>query len=46
MLFDRGESWKAVSFEPIEPGQSAEVVSISGLTLRVQPKPGPKEIES
>jgi membrane-bound serine protease (ClpP class) len=33
-----GETWNAVSFEPIEPGQSAEVVSVSGLTLMVKPK--------
>jgi len=33
-----GETWNAVSFEPIEPGQGAEVVSVSGLTLLVKPK--------
>ena len=39
-----GEYWNAVSSDPIEPGQGAEVVSVSGLTLRV--RPGPKEVES
>lgn len=33
-----GETWNAVSVEPIEPGQNAEVVAVSGLTLQVKPK--------
>jgi len=33
-----GETWNAVSGEPIEPGQGAEVVAVSGLTLLVKPK--------
>jgi membrane-bound serine protease (ClpP class) len=41
-----GETWNAVSAQPIEPGQSAEVVAVSGLTLRVRPASGRKEVES
>ena len=41
-----GETWNAVSAQPIEPGQSAEVVAVSGLTLRVRPASGRKEVAS
>jgi len=34
-----GEYWNAVSELPIEAGQSAEIVGVSGLTLQVKPQP-------
>ena len=36
-VFVEGEYWNAVSDLPIEAGQPAEIVGISGLTLRVKP---------
>lgn len=33
-----GETWKAVSETPIVQGQTAEIVSIKGLTLHLKPK--------
>jgi membrane-bound serine protease (ClpP class) len=35
-----GEYWNAVSDSPVESGQPVEVIGLSGLTLRVKPKPG------
>jgi membrane-bound serine protease (ClpP class) len=35
-VFVRGEYWNVVSDEPIEEGQSVEVVSVDGLTLLVR----------
>jgi len=37
-VFVEGESWKALSDVPIEPGQPVEIVAMRGLTLRVKPK--------
>jgi membrane-bound serine protease (ClpP class) len=37
-VFVEGEYWNAVSDAPIEPGQTAEIVGIVGLTLKVKPK--------
>ena len=38
-----GELWNAVSAEPIEPGQAAEIVAVDGLTLKVRPRPAREE---
>jgi len=38
-VFVESEYWKAVSEQPIEPGQPAELVGVSGLTLTVKSKP-------
>ena len=38
-VFVEGETWNAVSELPIEAGQPAEIVGVSGLTLTVKPKP-------
>jgi membrane-bound serine protease (ClpP class) len=38
-IFVEGEYWNAVSDAPIEPGRLVEIVSRSGLTLKVRPKP-------
>jgi membrane-bound serine protease (ClpP class) len=38
-IFVEGEYWNAVSDTLIEPGQLVEIVSRSGLTLHVRPKP-------
>jgi len=37
-VFIEGEYWNAVSESPIEPGETAEVVGIDGLTLKVKPR--------
>ena len=37
-VFIEGEYWNAISEMPIESGQSAEIISIEGLTLKVKPK--------
>ncbi|OIR15047.1 hypothetical protein GALL_41660 [mine drainage metagenome] len=37
-LFVEGERWNAVSDTPIEPGQPAVVVGLTGLTLTVKPQ--------
>jgi membrane-bound serine protease (ClpP class) len=37
-VFVEGELWNAVSERPIEAGQSAEIVAIEGLTLKVKPQ--------
>ena len=37
-IFIEGESWNAVSEQAIEAGAPAEVVAVSGLTLKVKPK--------
>lgn len=37
-IFIEGESWSAVSEQAIEAGAPAEVVAVSGLTLKVKPK--------
>lgn len=37
----QGEIWRAVSFQPLHPGQEVIVEAIEGLSLRVAPsKPG------
>lgn len=41
-LFVEGEYWNARSPAPIEPGQLAEIVGLTGLTLEVRPAAGPK----
>jgi membrane-bound serine protease (ClpP class) len=38
-VFVEGEYWNAVSDQPIEAGEPAEIVGVSGLTLQVKPKP-------
>ncbi len=38
-VFVEGEYWNAVSEAPIEAGQAVEIVGVTGLTLRVKPKP-------
>jgi membrane-bound serine protease (ClpP class) len=37
-VFIEGENWNAVSETAVETGQSVEVISIEGLTLKVKPK--------
>ena len=37
-VFIEGELWNAVSETPVEIGQPVEIVSITGLTLKVKPK--------
>ena len=37
-LFVEGEYWNAVSDTPIEEGETAEIVALQGLTLKVRPK--------
>jgi membrane-bound serine protease (ClpP class) len=37
-IFIEGEYWNAVSDVPISPGQLVQIIGITGLTLRVQPK--------
>jgi membrane-bound serine protease (ClpP class) len=37
-VFVEGEYWNAVSETPIEAGRLVEIVSITGLTLKVKPK--------
>ena len=37
-VFIEGEHWNAVSETPVESGQPVEIVSITGLTLKVKPK--------
>jgi membrane-bound serine protease (ClpP class) len=37
-VFIEGEYWNAVSESPIEAGQTAEIVGIEGLTLKVKPR--------
>ncbi len=38
-VFIEGETWNAVSNNPVEAGQTVEVTGIEGLTLQVKPKP-------
>ena len=38
-VFVEGEYWNAVSEAPIEAGRSVEIIGITGLTLKVKPKP-------
>ena len=38
-IFVEGEYWNAVSDAPIEAGQAVQIVGITGLTLKVKPKP-------
>jgi len=38
-VFIEGEYWNAVSDTPVEAGQPVEIAGISGLTLKVKPKP-------
>jgi len=37
-VFVEGEYWNAESDTPIDPGQSAQIIGIEGLTLKVKPK--------
>jgi membrane-bound serine protease (ClpP class) len=37
-VFVEGESWSALSDEPIAPGRPAEIIAVKGLTLHVKPK--------
>ena len=39
----RGELWEAVSEQPLQPGDQAEVTSVDGLRLHVKPLPKQKE---
>lgn len=43
-VFLEGEYWSAVSPEPVEAGQLAEIVALDGLTLKVQPATARKEV--
>jgi membrane-bound serine protease (ClpP class) len=36
-IFVEGETWRAVSDTPVEPGQLVEIVDLDGLTLKVKP---------
>lgn len=45
-VFLEGEYWSAVGDEPLEPGQTAEVVALDGLKLRVKPRTPSKEESS
>ncbi|WP_455244117.1 NfeD family protein [Petrachloros mirabilis] len=38
-----GELWDAVSAEPLQPGEEAEIISVKGLRLHVKPVPQQKE---
>ncbi len=38
-VFIEGEYWNAISDEPVEAGRLVEIISVSGLTLKVKPKP-------
>jgi membrane-bound serine protease (ClpP class) len=38
-VFVEGEYWNAVSDAPIEAGQPVEIIGVTGLTLKVKPKP-------
>jgi membrane-bound ClpP family serine protease len=37
-VFIEGETWNAVSNRPVEKGQPVRVVSMTGLTLKVEPQ--------
>jgi membrane-bound serine protease (ClpP class) len=43
-VFLEGEYWNAVSLEPVEAGQAAEIIAVDGLTLKVQPANARKEV--
>lgn len=45
-VFLEGEYWNAVSGEPVEAGQDAEIVAVDGLTLKVKPRTPSKEVQS
>jgi membrane-bound ClpP family serine protease len=45
-VFVEGEYWNAVSGEPVEAGQDAEIVAVEGLTLKVKPRTLSKEVPS
>jgi membrane-bound serine protease (ClpP class) len=45
-VFVEGEYWNAVSGEPVEAGQDAEIVAVEGLTLKVKPRTLSKEVQS
>lgn len=45
-VFIEGEYWNAVSMEPVEAGQAAEIIAMDGLTLKVKPHPASKEVQS
>jgi len=38
-----GELWEAISEQPLQPGDEAEVTSVDGLRLRVKPLSAQKE---
>lgn len=40
-IFVRGEYWTAISDDTIEPGETVEILSMDGLTLRVRRAPQP-----
>jgi len=42
-VFIEGETWRAVSAEPVEAGQRAEIIAVEGLTLKVRPAAPAKE---
>jgi len=42
-VFIEGEYWNAVSDEPVEAGQAAEIVAMEGLRLKVKPGAPGKE---
>ncbi|HJV47882.1 MAG TPA: nodulation protein NfeD [Geothrix sp.] len=45
-VFLEGEYWNAVSEDPVEAGQAAEILSVEGLTLKVKPVVPSKEVPS
>lgn len=45
-VFIEGEYWNAVSDEPVEAGQAAEIVALEGLRLKVKPGTPGKEVSS
>ena len=45
-VFIEGEYWNAVSSVPVEAGQGAEIIAMDGLTLKVKPNAGSKEVPS
>jgi membrane-bound serine protease (ClpP class) len=40
-VFVHGEYWQARAAQPLPPGTRVRVVGVDGLTLRVEPEPGP-----
>lgn len=43
-VFIEGEYWNAESAEPIEAGETVEIIAVEGLTLKVRPGPASQEV--